>query len=132
MEDKWIVIPHWDRFQHYKNRNPVWIKVYPELLSDEAYLGLTFHQRGVLHSLWMEYARAQRQLPGSTLTLTRRLGDRVTTATLEALNHAGFIQIVASKPLAQIREEKNIKSLTVKEEQELWKTQLPKILKDLQ
>ncbi len=99
-DDLWIVIPNWERFQHYKNRNPLWIKSYLELMGDDAYLGLTFHQRGVLQGIWLEYARARRQLLGSTSSLSRRLGGRVTTETLEALNHAGFIHFAASKPLA--------------------------------
>jgi len=119
MSERWIVIPNWDGstgFQHYKDRTPRWIKNYTELMSDDAYLGLTLHQRGVLHGLWLEYAAARRQIPDSTLAITRRLGDRVTRATLDALNHAGFITYSASKPLAQpeqpaspekSREEKN-------------------------
>ncbi len=91
---EWIVIPNWEKFQHYKDRNPAWIKNYPQLLSDEAYLSLSFHQRGVLHGIWMEYARAHRRLPDGTPTVSRRLGGRVTTATLQALEQAGFIEIV--------------------------------------
>jgi hypothetical protein len=100
---RYIVIEKWDGphgFQHYKDRSPLWIKNYTELMSKDDYLGLTFHQRGVLHGLWLEYARARRQLPDSTVALTRRLGQRVTRATLDALNHAGFITYSASKPLA--------------------------------
>lgn len=101
--ERWIVIPRWDGpdgFQHYKNREPTWIKNYTRLLNDEEYRSLTMHQRGVLHGLWLEYAASNRQIPDSTLSITRRLGERVTRATLEALNHAGFIQFSASKPLA--------------------------------
>ena len=98
------MIPRWDGpdgFQHYKDREPTWIKVYTRLLNDESYLRLTWVQRGVLHGLWMEYARSNRQIPDSTLSVTRRLGERVTRATLTALNHAGFIEFSASKPLAR-------------------------------
>lgn len=100
---RWIVIPNWDGpegFQHYKDRTPRWIKNYTELLHDDGYLQLTLVQRGVLHGLWMEYASARRQIPDSTLTVSRRLGQRVTRATLDSLNHAGFIVYSASKPLA--------------------------------
>jgi hypothetical protein len=61
------------------------------LLHDDAYLKLTLHQRGVLHGLWLEYAAAGRQLPDSTATVSRRLGERVTRGTLDALSNAGFI-----------------------------------------
>lgn len=99
--ERWIVVAHWDGpegFQHYKDRAPIWIKNYTELLASDDYIGLTFHQRGILHGLWLEYATANRQLTDSTLTLGRRLGQRILTRDLEALNHAGFIHFSASKP----------------------------------
>jgi hypothetical protein len=100
MTESWIVVTRWDEFQHYSKRDPIWVKVYTRLLADENYLGLTFHQRGVLQGIWLEYARSTRQLPGSTLSLTRRLGGKVSTRDLAALSDAGFIAIVASTPLA--------------------------------
>lgn len=104
MPDRWIVIPNWDGptgFQHYKDRTPRWIKNYVELMSDDAYLGLTGHRRAILHGLWMEYARSRRQLADNTATLSRRLSLKVTSRDLKALNDAGFIQFSASDTLAQ-------------------------------
>lgn len=97
---EWIVIEDWDRFQHYRDRVPIWIKNYVELMADDAYLGLTGHQRGVLHGLWLEYAKSRRELLHNTSTISSRLGLRVTKRTLQALNDAGFITFSASKPLA--------------------------------
>jgi hypothetical protein len=99
-DQTWIVIPRWDEFQHYKDRDPKWIKDHRRQYDDEAFLNLTFHQRGILQGLRHAYAASNRQISDSTLTLTRRLGQRVTTRDLAALNHAGFIEFSASKPLA--------------------------------
>lgn len=103
-DERWIVIPNWAEFQHYKNRDPSWIKAYTRLLSDDAWMSLTHHQRGILLGLWLIYARSDGQIRGSTVTVTRQLGgdtgQRVTTRDLEALNHAGLIHFSASKPLA--------------------------------
>ncbi len=104
MSEQWIVIPRWDGkegFQHYRDRDPVWIKNYRSLLTSEEYIGLTMSERGVLHGLWLEYASSNRAIRGHTATLTRRLGQRVTSAHLKALNDAGFIEFSASKPLAR-------------------------------
>lgn len=98
------MIPKWDGkdgFQHYSDRDPTWIKDYRRQLSNDEYLGLSFHLRGILSGLRLSYAAANRQLSDNTLTLTRRLGQRVTRRDLEALNHAGFIRFSASKPLAK-------------------------------
>lgn len=119
-DDLYIYIPNWSGpkgFQHYKDRDPKWIKNYTRLLSHDAYADLTFHQRGILHGLWMEYARSTRQLRGSTLTLTRRLGQRVTTRDLEALNQAGFIRLVASSALAELYGNACLEVETEKEEE---------------
>lgn len=99
--NRWIEIPHWDEFQHPDaGRSSVlpWIKDFTRQLSDDDYLGLTFHQRGILAGIRLEYARALRQLTDSTSALSRRLGQRVTARDLEALNHAGFLRFSASKP----------------------------------
>jgi hypothetical protein len=101
MPDQWIVISRWDDFQHpdaTRSGIPPWIKTYTRLLSSDDFLALSHHQRGVLLGLWLEYARARRQLRDSTVALTRRLGQRVTRRDLDSLNHAGFIEFSASKP----------------------------------
>jgi len=96
----YLVICHWARFQHYKDRNPPWIKNYTELLSDEAYLELSGHRRAILHGLWLEYARSHCRLPVDTRILTRRLNLKVTMADLAALSHAGFTATSDSAPQA--------------------------------
>ncbi len=96
----WIEVVGWDRFQHYKHRDPPWVKNYLRLLSDDAYLGLTQHRALVLHRLWLAYAASGQELRVHTATLSRLLHVRVSNSDLQSLNHAGFIRFVASKPLA--------------------------------
>jgi hypothetical protein len=98
---EWISVVGWDDFQHYKDRNPLWIKVYTRLLGDDAYLDLSEHRALMLHRLWLEYARTGCALRVDTARLSRRLSVKVTRSDLDSLNHAGFIDIVASKALAE-------------------------------
>lgn len=99
--DGWIVVRNWDRFQHYKNREPLWIKVYTELNSDPDWLGLSIAARGLLVTIWLEYARARGHLPLSkVLSLCRPSARR---SHIESLSDAGFITIVASRTLALTR-----------------------------
>ncbi len=100
----YLHICHWDRFQHYKKRNPPWIRLYTDLLSRDDYLNLTGHRRAILHGLWIEYARSSRRLPDDTVTLSRRLELRVLRTDLDALNHAGFIEFSASAVLAECKQ----------------------------
>lgn len=106
MSQKWIAIRRWNDFQHYGNRPPVWIKNYVKLLRDDAYLELSANARAVLHGLWILAAANGGYVPENTATLSRQLNLRVLRSTLESLNHAGFLELGASKPLAQKREEK--------------------------
>ena len=99
-DDGWIVIPNWGRFQHYQDRDPIWIKNYCALTGDDDYLKLTLAARGVLHGVWLEYARADGQLSARPQAISRRLGIRTRKSHLEELNRAGFVQVVASRPPA--------------------------------
>lgn len=99
----WISVRKWRTFQHYDpaKRVPPWIKNATDLMANDAYLSLTTHRALMLHRLWLEYASSRCELSDDTLRLSRRLGMKVTRADLESLNHAGFIDIVASKALAE-------------------------------
>lgn len=98
---QWIIIPGWqDKFQHYRDRTPIWIKVYTELLDREDYLELSFATRAVLHDLWLLYARSRGILRADPKRLSSKLGATVYRHQLERLNQAGFIQFSASKPLS--------------------------------
>lgn len=98
--EQWIVVPNWDRFQHYSDRDPVWVKTYTALLHDEDYLRLSGHARSVLHGLWLAYASSNGQLPLDARSISSRLQLRVSSSQLESLIHAGFIEVSASRPLA--------------------------------
>jgi hypothetical protein len=105
-DDGWIVVRNWDRYQHRdalraKERGaPAWIKNHLILLSDDDYLELTPGQRGLLHGIWLLYARSSGVVRASTDSLSRKLQLQVRHRQLEALNRAGFIELSASKPPA--------------------------------
>ena len=97
-DDRWIVVPKWHEFQHYKDRTPVWIKVYTELADRDAWRRLTLAERGLLVSIWVAFARTRgvvrvSELPSFVTASTREKH-------LASLNDAGFIRFRASKPLA--------------------------------
>lgn len=94
----WIVVPNWSRFQHYKDRNPPWIKSYLELLRKDEYVGLSLAERGLLHGIWLAYAATDGRLR------TDRVHSEITHTTrsahLDALSQAGLLRFSASKPLS--------------------------------
>lgn len=100
MSEQWIVVRNWEKFQRYRGRRPTWIKVYIELLDDPNYLGLTDVQRSLLHGLWLMYGKSRGCVPLSVEIVNRWLELRIKMASLQALNHAGFIEFSA-QPLHQ-------------------------------
>jgi len=107
---RWIWIPHWKGddehpgFQHYKDRDPVWIKNYRYLLRDDHYLDLNLAQRGLLHGLWLATAATGNGRISYTLRAVKRhlgLDERFRLAHLDPLIHAGFLDVRASEGLAE-------------------------------
>jgi len=96
--ETWIDVPRWDEFQHYKDRHPLWIKLYTRLLQDADFLGLSLAARGLLITVWCNRATENRPFVVKSLSLhVRRV---VPTRALIELETAGFVTLSASTPLA--------------------------------
>lgn len=52
-----IKIRNWDSFQHYKNRNPPWIRLYARLLDDPELYELSDRAARILPLLWLIASR---------------------------------------------------------------------------
>lgn len=92
---RFIVVPRWDEFQHYKDRDPKWIKNYTRLLASREYLNLSLRLRGILHGIWLAYAASGRELGASPAEVGLMLGDTsVRMRDLISLEKAGFVQLL--------------------------------------
>ena len=103
------MIPGWEKFQHYKNRNPPWVKLYTELNRRDEWRALRLSDRGLICSLWSEWGAANGHLRAETLS--SRLGQRVDSRALVRLSDAGFLIISASETASNpclAPEEKNL------------------------
>ena len=97
-EDPYVVVPNWRRFQHYGDRNPPWLKLYTELQSRDDWRALSLAERGLLVTIWIEFARSRGQLRLSDVA--KRAGTMTRKGQVESLSDAGFIRLRASRPLA--------------------------------
>lgn len=103
-EPLYIWIVRWEDFQHYapeRDRAPAWIKAYTKQHDEDEYRALTGPQRAVLHDLRIAFARARGKLTRDSRAISQRIGMRVTNATLELLNHAGYIDFISRSDLEQ-------------------------------
>ena len=101
--DRWIEIPRWKHFQHYRDRDAPWIKVYRRLLHSPDWLRLSGSERALLLCVWLEYASSNGSVPLDPGWCRARFNLRTTWGQLERLKEAGFLEFSASRPLALTR-----------------------------
>lgn len=108
-DELYIWVNRWEEFQVYhRKRNktwaPPWIRVYTRLLDDHNYLGLTARQRGLLHDVWLLFAKTRLELGLSPARIGRMLGyETLRMRDFEALNQAGFLDFCSRTVLEQRR-----------------------------
>lgn len=86
-----IRVKNWERFQHYKNRRPPWIKLYRDLLDDPHWHALSGDASKLLSMCWL-IASDMPQLDGTlpdleTLAFRCRITNKKTAELLSELKH---------------------------------------------
>lgn len=93
-------IKNWQKFQHYKDRKPAWIKLHRDLLNDRKFFSLPIESRAILPLLWIIASENEGELP-----------DQENVAWRLRVKHVDYTPFVK---LGFITEETNIKK------QEKW------------
>lgn len=96
MNDGWVIVPNWEKWQSRKDRNDPWIKTYTDLVHRDEYLNLAPTARALLHGIWLLYSLHDGVLRASRVQSALNL--RATRQHWDSLVHAGFIVISAAKP----------------------------------
>ena len=60
---KYIQIVNWDKFQHYKRRDPPWIKLYNSILDKIEFQRLTNECKLLLFHLWLVASKTDNLIP---------------------------------------------------------------------
>jgi len=93
---QYIAIVDWAKHQHYKDRNPPWIKLHTKLLENERFEGMKDTEKAHLMLLWLLAARKNNRIPAEKKWLARHSAAK-TRINLAPLIEAGFIKLVDSK-----------------------------------
>ena len=97
-----LIPKNWDKFQHYKDRCPPWIKLHKDLLNDRSFMSLPLASKALAPLLWL---LASESKDGSfdasveELEFRLRVSPRDITAGLKSLMDNGFF-VDASTMLA--------------------------------
>lgn len=92
-----IQVKNWEKFQHYKDRAPPWIKLYNELLDDYRFTCLQDASKLHLVGIWLLASRLDNHVQADPEWIARKIGatERVDLAPLLS---SGFV--VLYDPLA--------------------------------
>lgn len=92
-----LIPKNWDSFQHYKDRNPPWIKLHKGLIDDRTYQRLPVASRALAPMLWLLASESKDgSFDGDVVELAFRLrsSEKEVSAGLDPLIKAGFFMPV--------------------------------------
>jgi hypothetical protein len=85
-----IQVKNFERFQHYKHRNPPWIKFYNDLLDNYEFAGLPDASKAHLLAIWLLASRYNNEIPADPQWIARRINANE-PVNLELLKELGFV-----------------------------------------
>ena len=93
---RYFRVKNFERFQHYKDRSPPWIKLYNDLLDDYAFTCL--QDASKLHQIliWLVASRTGNKLPADPDWISRKI-SATEPVDLDVLERAGFIEYIDEK-----------------------------------
>jgi len=88
-----VRIKNWDRYQHYKDRNPPWFKMYTDLLTSNTWICSDDASRALAIALMVLASKTQNKIPASEEYL-KRVAYLNATPNLQRLVELDFIELV--------------------------------------
>ena len=85
-------VKNFERFQHYKDRSPPWIKLYNELLDDYAFGLLPDASKLHLVAIWLLASRSNNRIPHDPNWIAKRI-SATEKVDLDLLRVSGFIEV---------------------------------------
>ena len=89
---QYFSISNWQEFQHYKDRNPPWIKLHNQLLDNYEFECLSDATKGHLLCIWMLASRTNNKIVYDQSWVKRKIGAN-SNVDLKSLISAGFIEL---------------------------------------
>ena len=91
----YIEIKNWEKYQHYKNRNPPWIKLHNSLFDDYDYASLPDDSKLLLISLFLLASRTNNKIPYDVEWIKSK-AVLIGKPNIEPLLDNGFLTVIAS------------------------------------
>ncbi len=88
---RYLSVKNFDRFQHYRDRRPPWIKLYVELLNDYEFTALSDVMRYHVMGLWIIASQTDNKIPYDAKWIAREL-HATSKINLDTLIEAGWLE----------------------------------------
>jgi hypothetical protein len=89
----YIEVVHWEEFQHYKHRNPPWVKLHNQLLENYDYTCLPDCSKSHLLGIWMLASRTNNKIPANLPWIAGKIGA-TDPINIDILVNASFLRYV--------------------------------------
>lgn len=86
----YLKVKNFDKFQHYTNRTPPWIKLHRDILKDYGFSNLPDVSKGHLMLLWVLASQLDNRIPDDPNWIAGQLGTN-TPIDLDRLKSLGFL-----------------------------------------
>jgi hypothetical protein len=97
-------VKNWERFQHYRKRNPPWIKLYTSLLDDYEFSRLQDASKLLALCILMLAAKCHNKLPADPDWLHQKLGLQQIPDLEPLFEHGFIVKLDASNKLAECKQ----------------------------
>lgn len=94
MEARYFRIKNWERFQHYKQRNPPWIRLHRTLLRDHTFSQLAESEQWMLVRLWLLASESDNHMAFDEKWVRRAINSS-RRVPLEKYVNMGFLELVS-------------------------------------
>ena len=88
---KYLRVPNWEDYQHYKDRSPPWIKLHNQLLEDFEFCVLPDASKAHLTAIWMLASRTNNKIPYDSGWIAQKI-SATEAVDLETLLNSGFLE----------------------------------------
>lgn len=122
----YLSVKGWSNFQHYKDRNPPWIKLHRELLNDYEFTCLQDASKAHLMLIWLLASQLENKIPNDAEWIKNRIACKETINLKELIDN-GFL-LPDSNALAECKQSAIVETETeaYREEAEREKPQRKK------
>lgn len=100
MSKPYIRVVNFEKFQHYKDRSPPWIKLYNEILDDYEFSCLQDASKLHLVLIWLIASRTNNKIPADPEWISKKI-SATEEVNLDVLVQAGFLEKIEEKQLVR-------------------------------